>query len=273
MKIQKVFLSPENAARLLVNNTNNRNLSAGRVARYTNDIVNNRWVEDTGELIKIGTDGCIIDGQHRLTAVVKANKGINIHIATHVSKDVFDVIDSGKSRSSSDVLKIAGVINATKTAAFIQSYNQFANTKYRYHQAQLESSMTSKMILKYYNENSFFVDEVIKHSSTFYNQFQKVWSHGDVSLFYGLFTTVDKRLGHEFIRQLCQGTDITNDTIILLRNRLIADKVNATNKLLVTHRRALVIKAWNCFYLGKSLKWLKFSSEIEDFPKIVGLEK
>jgi len=273
MKIEKVFLTPEMAAKLLVNNTNNRNLSAGRVSRYTNDIINDRWVEDTGELIKVATDGSIVDGQHRLSAIVKANKGIYIHIATDVSKDVFQVIDSGKSRSSSDVLKIAGVPNASRVSSFIQGYNQFVNTKYRYDHANIENGMTSKMILKYYHENSLFVDEVIKHSALFYSQFQKVWNHGDVSLFYGLLTTVDKRLGHEFMRELCQGTDITNDTVILLRNRLISDKVNVTNKMLPKHRRALVIKAWNSYYLGKSLKVLKYNSDVEDFPKIVGLEE
>jgi hypothetical protein len=273
MKIERVFLRPEMAAKLLVNNTNNRNLSSGRVSRYANDIINNRWVEDTGELIKIDTDGCVVDGQHRLSAIVKANKGIYIHIATNVNKNVFDVIDSGKSRTSSDVLQIAGVSNATKIASFIQSYNQFMSTKYRYEHANIEHSMTSKMILEYYNENKVFIEEVIKYASLFYNQFQKVWNHGDVALFYGLFTTVDKRLGHEFMRELCQGTDVTNDTIILLRNRLIADKVNSTNKMLANHRRALVIKAWNSFYLGKSLKVLKYNSETEDFPKIVGLEE
>lgn len=272
MKIEKVFLSPEMASKLLVNNTNNRNLSAGRVTRYTNDIINNRWVEDTGELIKIDTDGGVVDGQHRLTAIIKANKGIYIHIATNVNKNVFDVIDSGKSRSSSDVLKIAGVINASKIAAFIQSYNLFLNTKYRYESANIENSMTSKMILKYYNEKRVFIDEVIKNATGAYLQFQKVWTYGDVALFYGLFTTVDKRLGHEFIRELCQGIDVTNDTIILLRNRLIADKVNPTNKMVSNHRRALIIKAWNSFYLGKSLKVLKFNAEVEEFPKIIGLE-
>jgi hypothetical protein len=273
MKIEKVFLTPEMAAKLLVNNTNNRNLSAGRVTRYTNDIINDRWVEDTGELIKVATDGSILDGQHRLSAIVKANKGIYIHIATDVSKDVFQVIDSGKSRSSADVLQIAGVLNAKRVASFIQSYNQFVNTKYRYDHANIENGMTPKMILKYYHENSLFVDEVIKNSAILYKLFQGIWNHGDVALFYGLFVTVDKRLGYQFIRELCQGTDVTNDTIIILRNRLISDKINVRNKMLPKHRRALVIKAWNAYYLGKSLKVLKYNSEVEDFPKIVGLEE
>jgi hypothetical protein len=272
MKIDKVLITPEMATRLLVSNTNNRNISNSRVLRYVNDILNDRWVEDTGELIKIDTDGNVIDGQHRLTAIVKANKSIYVHLATDVSKYVFDVIDSGKSRTSGDVLKIAGVKSATKVASFIQMYNQMKNTKHRYDGINLEHALTSKMLLIFYNENKLFIDNVIKKSSILYEQFQKIWNSGEVALFYGLLTEVDLRLGQEFMRELCQGTDITNDCIILLRNRLISDKVSTSNKLTVPTRKALVIKTWNSYYLGKTLKCLKFNPDVESYPKIIGLE-
>lgn len=271
MKIEKVLLTPDMAVKLLAQNPNNRNISKDRVTRYANDIINDRWVEDTGELIKIDVDGNVTDGQHRLSAIVKSNKSIYVHIATGVSKDVFQVIDSGKSRSASDVLKIAGVSNTKKVSAFIQLYNQYKNTSYRYDTANIDTGMTSKMILKYYRENYKRVDEIISKSNVFYNQFQKVLNYGDVALFYALFTDIAPYKGYEFIRELCQGTDITNDVIILLRNRLLSDKISSSNKMLVKHRRALIIKAWNNYYLGKQLRVLKFNPEVEEFPQITGL--
>lgn len=272
MEIKKVILTPEMAVKMLENHPNNRNLSTGRLTRYTNDIINNRWVDDTGELIKIDVDGNLIDGQHRLHAVIKANKPIYVHIATGINKDVFSVIDSGKSRSASDVLKIAGVLNTNKVAAFIQLYNQYKNTNYRYDSVNIDTGMTSKMILKFYNENSKRIDTIISKSTVFYHQFQKVLNYGDVALFYALFTDISPYKGLEFIRELCQGTDITNDVIILLRNRLLSDKISSSNKMLVKHRRALIIKAWNIYYLDKKLKVLKFNPEVEEFPVIIGLE-
>lgn len=273
MKIEKVFVSPEMAAKMLVKNTNNRRLDPARITRYANDITNGRWVADTGELIKLDSEGNVLDGQHRLSAVVRSGKGIWIHLATGVASEVFDVIDSGKSRSVADVLTIAGVPNAHKVSAFVQAYNQMRFTKLRAHKTSIESAMTAKMVLKFYQENAKWVDDVVHKSTNFYSQFQRVWNSGEVTLFYALLTDADQRLGYEFMRQLCQGVDITNDTIILMRNRLIADKVNVAKQMLNSHRRALIIKAWNAFYLGKTLKVIKYNPEVEEYPKILGLEE
>jgi hypothetical protein len=272
MKIEKMFISPEMAKQLLEQNTKNRNISFNRVTRYANDILNARWVEDTGELIKIDINNVIVDGQHRLSAIVKARKGIYCHIATDLSPLVFEVIDSGKSRNCADILTISGIPNATKVAAFIQSYNLIRSPYYRASKSSTENQLTPKMVLAYYNNNKHFIDEVIKRSSHLYNIFQRVWVNGEVTLFYGLLTSIDNAKGREFMRQVCQGTDVTNESIIVLRNRLISDKIHSSKSSLPSHRRALVIKTWNAFYTNKTIKSLKYNPEIEEYPKIIGLD-
>ena len=42
-------------------------------------------------MIKISKSGTILDGQHRLMAIIKANKGIWLHLATELDESIFDV--------------------------------------------------------------------------------------------------------------------------------------------------------------------------------------
>ena len=273
MKIAKVLVTPEIAAKWLANNSHNRNVNQSRVNRYAQDMVNGKWRQNTGEFIKIAKDGTLLDGQHRLIALIKSKKSIYLDCLGDLENDLFQVLDTGKSRNTSDILKIAGVKNATTVGALINRFNQFINTNSKSGSGNFNTYMSGHEILSFYNDNKHWIDDNVTKSQTFYAQFQMVWSHGEVVLFYSLLTHIDKRLGHDFMRELCQGTDITNDSIILLRNRLISEKISNTKKSLNSVTRALVIKTWNACYLGKTIKTLKFNPEIEEYPAILGLDK
>jgi len=273
MKIAKVLVTPEIAAKWLANNSHNRNVNQSRVNRYAQDMVNGKWRQNTGEFIKIAKDGTLLDGQHRLIALIKSKKSIYLDCLGGLENDLFQVLDTGKSRNTSDILKIAGVKNPTMVGALVNRFNQLINTNSKAGSGNYDTNMSGHEILSFYNDNKHWIDEKVNKSLNLYNQFQKVWNQGEVTFFYSVFTHVDNRLGHDFMRELCQGTDITNDSIILLRNRLISEKVNNTKKSLNSVTRALVIKTWNAYYLGKTIKTLRFNPEIEEYPAILGLDK
>ena len=74
MNITKKLITPSIAKGLLESNTKNRGINELVVSRYANDILKGNWKEDTGEAIKISKMNIILDGQHRLCAIVKANQ-------------------------------------------------------------------------------------------------------------------------------------------------------------------------------------------------------
>ena len=53
-------------------------------------------------------DGVLIDGQHRLAAVVDADVPVAMTVYTEVDDGTFDVLDTGKRRNAADVLAIEG---------------------------------------------------------------------------------------------------------------------------------------------------------------------
>ena len=88
-------------------NSNNRRVKETYANRLARDMRNGDWVL-THEGIGFDTDGVLIDGQHRLWAVVYAGIPVQMHIWRNVTKEALMAIGCGKSRSVGDILTING---------------------------------------------------------------------------------------------------------------------------------------------------------------------
>ena len=122
MEFKKILVTPALAKDYLQANIMNRQLRGNIVLDYATQMQKGLWKSDTGECIKISKEGVILDGQHRLNAVIKANIPVYFHVAIGLDESVFDVIDTGKLRSSSDIFTISKVKYASATAAIISQY-------------------------------------------------------------------------------------------------------------------------------------------------------
>ena len=113
-KLTKV--TPKLAGEWLAKNTHNRNIRNGVVAMYARDMKQGLW-QFTGEAIKFDTKGDLVDGQHRLLAVVRANTPVEMLVIVGVSPAAQQVMDSGAKRQASDALALKGYTNTALTAA------------------------------------------------------------------------------------------------------------------------------------------------------------
>ncbi len=91
----------------------NRRLSEMYVTRYKDMILQDQWYMN-GEAITLDKDGYLINGQHRLTAVIEANKvkpGIKVKmmLVSGVKREAIATIDSGNGRSVAQSAQISGV--------------------------------------------------------------------------------------------------------------------------------------------------------------------
>lgn len=271
MKIEKVLITPETAKKMLEMNTNNRKVNDSVVYKYSREIVNGTWKEDTGELIKISKNNVILDGQHRLLAVIKSNKCINFHVATEIEDDNFKVLDTGKSRSGGDIFKLAGVKNYNNVSSIIQLYNNVYNNKSNAIKATNTTSLRPQELLNLYEEQPEYWQTVFNLAQNLHTKFQRIWNLTEVGMFIAVLDNCDMVKSREFIRQICEGVDVSNNIVILLRNKLIADKVSVNKKMSVVYRRSLIIKSWNVFYTNRDVKVLKFNPDVENYPEIIGI--
>lgn len=112
-------LTPNIAAAWLERNGRNRKLSEHTVSRYVRDIKAGQW-KLTGETIKFDTAGNLLDGQHRLTACVRAKMPIKVMVVYGLPSETQDVLDTGKSRRLTDVMSLHGILNATRVGSTIR---------------------------------------------------------------------------------------------------------------------------------------------------------
>ena len=101
-KLEKI--TPAKARDILRHNKVNRNLNKGTVIAYAEDIKNNRWDTNTTACIAISDSGELKDGQHRLSAIIMADKPVLMWVCRGVGDNV--VFDCGRNRSLADFMKI-----------------------------------------------------------------------------------------------------------------------------------------------------------------------
>jgi hypothetical protein len=110
---------PEQAAALLANNTNNRRASDAQIQRYMRDILSGAWHFD-GETIKVAKSGTLLDGQHRLEAIVRTQRAVPVAIAFDLDEKVFETLDRAAYRDFSSILSERGVQNSGAVSAAVR---------------------------------------------------------------------------------------------------------------------------------------------------------
>lgn len=100
------LVRPSDAAELLATQVANRRISVRRVETYARMIRDGRW-RPSSQGVAIDADGRLIDGQHRLTAVVAANTPVLMMIVRGLPAATQNVLDAGRSRKAGDQYNIA----------------------------------------------------------------------------------------------------------------------------------------------------------------------
>lgn len=105
MNLRVVQVTPDVASRILEGNVNNRPLRRRTVERYMREMEAGRW-ELSPYPVSVGADGVLVDGQHRLTAVVKSGCTVQMMVAYDVPHSAMQYIDTGAPRSVGDVIRV-----------------------------------------------------------------------------------------------------------------------------------------------------------------------
>lgn len=116
MQTQEVKIDSHKATKWLENMATNRLVSQNLVERYARDMRNGKW-RKTGEPIIFDEDGKLVDGQHRMWAVIESGCTIEMLVVRGVPLDAIHNIDTGKPRSTAQVMQILGGSNTVKTVS------------------------------------------------------------------------------------------------------------------------------------------------------------
>lgn len=237
-----VNVTPELAAQFLDLNDHNRNLRWDEIDAAARDIENDAY-DLNGETGKFDRNGKMLDGQHRMNAIVKAKKPVEMFLVFGLEPEVQDTVDTGLKRTIGDQLTLAGNYNGVVLGSLARWAIQWQNGT-RAKGAAIKP--THREIKGFIKENPIIRDavEFAISARRDYRSIQvSVWG-----MSWWLFTgTQGSTEAEEFLNNVIKGADIgTGHPAYELRER-IRRAVEAQQRLNRFEQIALMITAWNAW--------------------------
>jgi len=276
MKTYIELITPKKAKELLSTIKTNRPVSNGRVNHYSSIMKRGEW-RTTHQGIAIDKNGCLIDGQHRLNAIVKANVSVTMSITEGLSTDTFKYMDVGYTRTAGNVFHIEGIPNAKNHAAGVSRYFSMKHNITAVANRQNNRTKTSNTFddyLQFYYENAELLNLIIVKSEKYYRMY-KLFSPTEI---YGLMVYIMLDMGYtsDYVCGFFESLYTKNNNSKSNAPELLFQKLinNLAGNLEIKPRAktALFIKAFNYYVKGKKIKRLNYNPDREKFPLIIKKE-
>jgi hypothetical protein len=265
MNASTQIITPSLAKLLLENNLHNRPLKKSKVSDYANQMKLGLW-KLSPEGITISKTGKVLNGQHRLHAVILANINVPFMVFTEVEDELFKTFDTGSKRNGADVFHIEGIKNASTLAAVIALHQYIINKKVRNNNPS--DRLSNTQLLDIYYQDSNFWTIVGQKTRVFYDSC-KILNPSIIGSCYAIFVKLNEDDCEKFFNELCVGLNLKKTDITWqLRNKFYNDSKSQT-KLPITIKMALIIKAWNAMRQDKKVIVLKFDHIREEFPEVI----
>lgn len=270
MRIEKILVTPSIAELYLGKMIQNRNIKESNIIKLTESIKKGYWNAENGEFIKIDKNGKLIDGQHRLRAVIKANTSIYMSFIFDCDPSSYQSLDIGISRSFGDILKMKGYKNYNKIPNVIQNESVIikgVTIRRLSGNSEINNIIDIERI---YLENMEYIDYCITQGAKYYSRF-KFLQNSVYHSYLNIFSKIDLDSAIEFFEQLTS-LNVHDTNIELLKSILIKDAHTNIRKLNPVEKEALFIKSWNGYMQGKSPRFIRWQPSVEPYPTVFGIE-
>lgn len=257
--IIKAEITPELAAELLKRNTRNRPIK-NKLQEYKSAMAHGLWRPSNGETIKVGADGVLGDGQHRLMAMVETGLTYEMYIMFGASAADLDTIDQGATRSAGDIHALRGGTYSNTVAAIARKALSFELTEGR----SLSSiSISNAEILKRLERDPALLEAAVWANA---KRVPALAVSALGFLFY-VFTLRSPNLAKIYLEQLSSGLNLTvNDPASTVRNYLITRSPRGTKIGSTQKKMEAVIRGWNAAREGRKLSQVVTTGE---YPEII----
>lgn len=259
MKVEMTTITPADAERMLQLNKGNRPVNTSHVAVLAREMKLGRWKVNGDTICMNGTR--LIDGQHRLMAVVESGCTIQTLLVEGVDSDVFNTKDVGRRRSAGDTLAVLGEVETRKLASALIVVDRY---------------MTGRMMQRVRYTNTEVVDLLAKYPGVRESigktrETKRLVPNSVLTACHYLFAQRDADAASQFVVDLIGGHNLTEgDPVYVLRERLMKNAL-AKAKLQSCYIMALIVKAWNHRRDDNTIRYLRFRQEgdnRETFPVV-----
>lgn len=258
------LITPAMAAEWLQFNVHNRKINEPRVNQLVQDILAGRWMLN-GETIKFDREGRLLDGQHRLMAVVQAKTAIQSLVMYALDPMAQLTIDIGQQRTTGQQLALAGITNTNATAALAVCLIRIDLYPHLIWNTTLIPSKSEQIQYVIRHKDALEAAVVSGH---------KAWSATRINkTAYAALHFVAHREGYDIEWQTFDDGFVSGislnagDPRLALRNFAVRPGVIKT----AWHQQmgvAVTFKAFNAYRTGKTMKLLRFTRDQLPLPGI-----
>lgn len=110
--VETKSINPEYAAFLLEGNSKNRPISKSNVEFLASQMKDGLF-KYNGDTIRVDRNGNLLDGQHRLSAIIASGTTQMMTVIGGLDPETFLTIDQGRKRTAGDLFATSGVTTAT----------------------------------------------------------------------------------------------------------------------------------------------------------------
>lgn len=247
-----MLIGPETAERWLTLNKSNRRIRPNHVAVLAHDMRSGGW-QITGEAIKFDKSGNLIDGQHRLSAIVESRIVCQMLVISGLQPEAQQVMDSGAKRTAADALGFAGHAHAAQLSAAARLCLAHERGELA-HVNTVASGVSHSQVLQFIDLNPDI------HDAVALTQGWRVvgFSHSAATAAALRLIRIDRELAERFFTDVMESrTTGRGDPRSALIHRFQTAKARREN-VSRTAEMWCIFRCWNGVRTGESLKLLKF---------------
>lgn len=239
--VELCTITPESATNWLRANQHNRPVRRRHVAFLASEIIKGNW-QVNGQTIIISENEQVLDGQHRLLAIIESGRQIQSLVVYGVNEKAFKTIDTGAVRTGADALVLEfpeaaiGTMRAASTAVVwckrlesgkLTDFRRIGNTE----------------TIEYVRQHPSLIQCIERVAS--YPHDNRPLSIGCGGALFEIFSRRSSDLADDFMAKLYTGEGIGRDDVEwVLRAAFIRD-ANSRRKLPAMDKVRMVCKGWN----------------------------
>jgi hypothetical protein len=270
VKLEVRTITPADATTLLSRTAPNRKPIRRRVAALADAMRAGQWQSD-GAPVRIGQDGRLLDGQHRLMAVIEADTPAEFVVISGIDPQAQLVMDTGKPRSLEDHMHIQGVPNARNAAAAARFLWDYENGVITWRGDVIKRpAPTIPQLWQLYSARPDQIQEGAAQGAAVHRCVRM--SKAVISGMWVVLSAVDFDDASEFYDRLAQRLQdgaIIDSIQVFTRRMNNQDRPSFGGALSARVQTAFLIKTWNAYRRGEPLSRLIFKpggASAEKFP-------
>lgn len=250
--IEQTMVSPAVAERMLGTNIKNRPINKNIVTSYANAMRRGEWKDCIGSL-SFDEHGHLIDGQHRLLAIIESGITAKFVCVHNLPEESFAAFDCGYRRKASQVLAMDDVTSSVVVASMIQTVVMLRKG-WQQPRRSVSAKLTIKQVVDEYRTNPDLYNQCalivgrLRHYAAnafgvnsswgglrYYLICDKEYSEGSVDNFFDNIVTLET---------------VANPTLNALRKWLLGNPPQRRNDSV---RFKILIKGWNAYATGRTI--------------------